>query len=64
MSVDFNSPTWKYVEARIAEALDKQLAILTKPNTSYKGLLRAQGAVAILKTLKDMPREASLTAAK
>lgn len=63
MSVDFNSPTWKYVEAKIAEFEKNQLAILTNPKSRYTALLRAQGAVSMLKTIKDLPLENKLLAA-
>ena len=63
MSVDFNSPTWKWVVAKIAELEQNQLAILTNPKSRYTALLRAQGAVSMLKTLKDLPLEAQRLAA-
>lgn len=63
MSVDFNSTTWKWVVAKIAEYEANQLAILTNPKSKYMALLRAQGAVQMLKTLKDLPQENRLLAA-
>lgn len=62
-NVDFNSPTWKYIETEIAKSLDQQSSVCTNFDKSYKELLRAQGAVAAYKTVLNLPQIAQSIAA-
>ena len=53
--VSFESETWKFVEARVDELLKHNVNICTDSKSSYKDMLQAQGAIAALKTIKDLP---------
>ena len=55
MTVSFENETWKFVEAQIDDVIRKRIAICTDSKSSYKDMLQAQGAIAALKTIKDLP---------
>lgn len=57
MAVNFNDDTWRYIEAKLEERIKKQQSLLNDYGTSYKDLMRAQGATAMLRSLLIMPRE-------
>lgn len=63
MAVNYNDETWLYVKNKIEALVEKQKSLLINHDTSYKDLLRAQGAVAALKTVLELPHTATLLAA-
>ncbi len=62
MAVSFTNETWLYVEQQIEAAIKKHASICTNSQSSYKVLLQAQGAIAALKTIKDLPQAAKRAA--
>jgi len=57
VAVNFNDDTWRYIEAKLQEGLKKQQSLLHDYDTSYKDLLRAQGATTMLRNLLLLPQE-------
>lgn len=58
MTVSFQTETWKFVEAQIDNLIKNKTVICTNDKSSYKDMLLAQGAIAALKTIKDLPNAA------
>lgn len=62
MAVSFTNETWAFIEAQIDGVIKNKAAICTNSQSSYKDLLLAQGAIAALKTIKNLPLAAQRAA--
>jgi hypothetical protein len=63
VAVNFNDDTWKYVYEAITEQVAKRTAECVNSTTSYEDILRAQGAVEVLKTILKLPHTHNVLAA-
>jgi hypothetical protein len=63
VAVNYNDDTWRHVEVKLKERIAKNQSLLTSFETSYKDMLRAQGEIAALKTILQLPTEALLLSA-
>lgn len=56
MSANFNDETWKFVESELVKGIQNQTQVCTSGDKSYKDVLRAQGAIAALKNVLNLPQ--------
>jgi len=60
--VTFRSGDWDYVQERCEELLTKHRAKLENPETTYRETIDARGFIRALKTILNLPQQASSAA--